>query len=59
MKKLLAKSTTEFDRCFDAGEDIHDLVDMSRATVINRSKKARITLDIAESQVKNIDDIRK
>ncbi len=57
-KKTLAKSSTDFDRRFDSGEDIHDLIDMSRATVIHHGKKVRITLDIAESLVKDIDDIR-
>jgi len=58
-KKKLAKNTLEFDRRFDSGEDIHDLVDMSKATVIHHGKKVRITLDIAESLVSEIDDIRK
>ncbi len=57
-KKTLAKSSTEFDRRFDSGEDIHDLIDMSRAMVIHHGKKVRITLDIAESLVKDIDAIR-
>ncbi len=57
-KKTLAKSDTEFDRRFDSGEDIHDLIDMSRAMVIHHGKKVRITLDIAESLVKDIDAIR-
>ena len=58
-KKQLAKSTEEFDRRFDSGEDIHDLIDMSRAEVISHGKKVRITLDISESLVKDIDEIRK
>ena len=58
-KKTLAKSSTEFDRRFDSKEDIHDLIDMSRATVIHHGKKVRITLDIAESLVKDIDAIRR
>ena len=58
-KKKLAKSSKEFDRRFDAGEDIHDLIDISRATVIHHGKKVRITLDIAESLVKEIDEVRK
>ena len=57
-KKKLAKTSTEFDRRFDSGEDIHDLIDMSRTTVIHHGKKVRITLDIAESLVKDIDEIR-
>ena len=57
-KKMLVKSTKEFDRRFDAGEDIHDLIDMSRAKVIHQGKKVRITVDIAESLVNEIDNIR-
>jgi len=58
-KKPLAKNTKEFDRRFDAGEDVHNLIDMSKATLIQHRKKVRITLDVAESLVKNIDEIRK
>ena len=58
-KKELAKDSEEFDRRFDSGEDIHDLIDMSKATVIPHEKKVRITLDVAESLVKDIDEIRK
>ena len=54
----LAKNSAEFDRRFDSGEDIHDLIDMSKATVIHHGKKVRITLDVAESLVKDIDEIR-
>jgi len=58
-RKTFAKNSEEFDRRFNDGEDIHDLVDMSKATVIRQGKKVRITLDIAESLVRDIDDIRK
>jgi len=58
-QKKLAKNNTEFDRRFDSGEDIHDLIDISRATIIQHREKVRITLDIAESLVKEIDEIRK
>jgi hypothetical protein len=58
-KRSLAKSSTELDRRFDSGEDIHNLIDMSKATVIRPGKKVRITLDIGESLVKDIDEIRK
>jgi len=58
-KKKLTKSSEEFDRRFDSGEDIHDLIDMSKAAVIHHGKKVRITLDVAESLVKDIDVIRK
>jgi hypothetical protein len=55
----LAKSAREFDRRFDSGEDIHELIDMSKAAVVHHGKKVRITLDIAESLVEEIDDIRR
>jgi hypothetical protein len=58
-KKKLAKSTEEFDRRFDEGEDIHDLIDMNQAKVIRHGKKVRITLDVAEELVQDIDQIRK
>jgi hypothetical protein len=58
-RKKMAISSAEFDRRFDSGEDIHDLIDMSKATVIRQGKKVRITLDVAESLVRDIDDIRK
>ncbi|MBI5101240.1 MAG: CopG family transcriptional regulator [Nitrospirae bacterium] len=57
--KKTAKTAEEFDKRFDEGEDIHNLIDMSKATVIRHGKKVRITLDIAESLVNDIDDIRK
>jgi predicted DNA binding CopG/RHH family protein len=58
-KKMPAKSTKEFDSRFDAGEDIHNLIDMSKATVVHHGKKVRITLDISESLVNEIDNIRR
>ncbi len=58
-KEKPAKDTNEFDRRFDAGEDIHELLDMSKASVVRHGKKVRITLDIAESLVNEIDEIRK
>ena len=53
-----AKSVEEFDRRFDEGEDIHDLVDMTKVKIIRHGKKVRITLDIAEELVQEIDQIR-
>ena len=53
-----AKNTEEFDRRFDEGEDIHDLVDMTKAKIIRHGRKVRITLDIAEELVQEIDQIR-
>ena len=58
-KKKFAKSTEEFDRRFDEGEDIHDLIDMNQAKIIRHGKKVRITLDVAEELVQDIDQIRK
>ena len=58
-RKKLAINSAEFDRRFDSGEDIHNLIDMSKATVIRQGRKVRITLDVAESLVKDIDEIRK
>ena len=58
-KKTLAKSGAELDRRFDSGEDIHDLIDLSKATMIHHGRKVRITLDIGESLVKDIDEIRR
>ena len=49
----------EFDRRFDNGEDIHDLIDISKSRVIRHGKKIRITLDIAETLVNEIDRIKK
>jgi len=57
-KRRSAKSAAEFDRRFDAGEDIHGLMDISRSKVVRHGKKVRITLDVAESLVNEIDDIR-
>jgi len=57
-KKKLAQNTEEFDRRFDDGEDVHDLIDMRNAKIIRHGKRVRITLDIAESLVQDIDQIR-
>ncbi len=53
-----AKNADEFDRRFDEGEDIHDLVDMTKAKIVRHGKKVRITIDIAEELVYEIDQIR-
>ena len=57
-KNKFAKSADEFDRRFNEGEDIHDLIDMTKAKIIRHGKKVRITLDIAEELVQEIDQIR-
>ena len=58
MKKNLAKNNEEFDRRFDQGEDVHDLIDISKAKISRPGKKVRITLDIAEELVDELDRIR-
>jgi predicted DNA binding CopG/RHH family protein len=57
-KKHLAKTAVEFDERFDRGEDIHDLVDLSKVKITHPGKKIRITLDIPESLVREIDSVR-
>lgn len=57
-KNKIAKTAKEFDRRFDAEQDIHDLLDMSNAQVSKPGKKVRITLDISEDLVNEIDRIR-
>ena len=42
-EKSFAKNNDEFDNRFDDGEDIHELVDMSQATVIRPGRKVRLT----------------
>ena len=58
-KKRLAESTEDFDRRFDAGEDIHELIDMSKAGIVRHGKKVRITIDMSEALVSEIDEIRR
>jgi hypothetical protein len=57
-KNRFVKTADEFDRRFDEGEDIHDLTDMTKTKFIRHGKKVRITLDIAEELVQEIDLIR-
>jgi len=57
-KRKIAKDAKEFDRRFDDGEDIHDLIDIAQAKIIRHGKKIRITLDVAEDLVNEIDRIR-
>ena len=57
-KKKVAKSAEEFDRRFNEGEDIHDLINISKAKIVRHGKKVRITLDIAEGLLQEIDRIR-
>jgi len=57
-KQHLAKTADEFDKRFDAGEDVTDLIDLSKSGITRSNRKIRITLDIAESLVRDIDTIR-
>ncbi len=57
-RKRLAETTDEFDKRSDAGEDVTGLIDISKAKIISSNRKTRITLDIAESLVRDIDTIR-
>ncbi len=57
-KSKIVETAKEFDRRFDAGQDIHDLLDISKAKVSRPGKKVRITLDISEELVNEIDRIR-
>lgn len=57
-KKKLARNNEEFDQRFDEGEDIHRLIDVSKAVISKPGKKVRITLDISQSLVEEIDRIR-
>ena len=42
----MAKSTEEFDRQFDDGEDIHEPIDISKAKIVHHGKKILIALDV-------------
>ena len=57
-KKKLARNNEEFDQRFDEGEDIHSLIEVSKAVISKPGKKVRITLDISQSLVEEIDRIR-
>jgi hypothetical protein len=57
-KSKIAKSAKEFDKHFDQGEDIHDLLDIEKSIVTRPGRKIRITLDVSEKLVKEIDQIR-
>ncbi len=57
-KKRPAESAAEFDRRFDEGEDIHDIADLSKARITYPGRKVRITLDVPEALVADIDNLR-
>ena len=39
-------------------EDIHQLTDMSKVKITRPGRKVRLTLDVSEALVKDLDDIR-
>jgi hypothetical protein len=57
-KKAFAKNNEEFDHRFDDGEDIHQLADMSKVKISRPGRKVRLTLDVSEALVRDLDDIR-
>jgi len=57
-KKAFAKNNEEFDRRFDDGEEIHRLADMSKVKISRPGRKVRLTLDVSEALVRDLDDIR-
>jgi len=57
-EKRPAEGAAEFDRRLDEGEDIHDIADLSKAKITHPGRKVRITLDIPEALVRDIDDVR-
>jgi len=57
-KKKYATENEEFDRRFDQGEDIHDLIDLSKTSIDKPGKKVRVTLDISSTLLHEIDAIR-
>jgi hypothetical protein len=56
--KQKAETAAEFDERFDRGEDIQDLVDLSKTKITHPGRKIRITLDVPESLVREIDAVR-
>ena len=57
-KKRLAETAVEFDKRFDEGEDIPEMVDLSKAKITRPGRKVRITVDIPEALVRDIDNVR-
>ena len=57
-KNRLAETAAEFDKRFDQGEDIGDMVDLAKAKIVHPGRKVRITLDIPETLVRDIDAVR-
>jgi hypothetical protein len=57
-EKQLAETAAEFDRRFDEGEDITDMVDLTQTKMVHPGRKVRITLDIPETLVRDLDAVR-
>jgi hypothetical protein len=57
-KKQLASSPAEFDKRFDRGEDIADMLDLSKVKITRPGRKVWILLDIPETLVRDIDAVR-
>lgn len=57
-KKQLASSAAEFDKRFDRGEDIADMLDLSKVKITRPGRKVWIILDIPETLVRDIDAVR-
>ena len=57
-KKQLARSAAEFDKRFDRGEDIADMLDLSKVKITRPGRKVWIILDIPETLVRDIDAVR-
>ena len=57
-KCVNVKNVPHYSERFDDGEDIHELIDISKAKVVRHGRKIRITLDVAEDLLREIDSIR-
>ena len=55
----IAKSMEEFDRRFDDGEDVHELIDISKAKIIRYGKMVCITLNMPKDLINELNSIKK
>jgi hypothetical protein len=53
-----AKNAREFDKRSDSAEDVAELLDMKKAKIPRPGRKLRITIDLAEDLVHEIDRIK-
>jgi len=58
-KNNLAKTNKEFDKRFDNGEDIHDLLDMSQAQISRPQNTIKISVEVSKDIIHQIDTICK